>query len=56
MERLSVQDYNNYMKVVNNNIKDTEHRIRTYNKCKKVSELSYEQWVEFVKGNLKITP
>jgi hypothetical protein len=42
------------MKVVNRDIKETERRLKTLDKTKKVSELSFEDWVKFQNGELKI--
>jgi len=49
-KELTVKDYNNYMKVVNNVIKDTEDKMKSLEKHKKVSQLSFEDWVKFQNG------
>jgi hypothetical protein len=54
-KELTKKDYDNYMKVVNHNIKETELRIETFDKTKKVSQLSFEDWIKFQKGELKIS-
>ena len=54
-KELTKKDYNNYMKVVNQNIKETERRLETFDKSKKVSQLSFEDWVKFQNGELKIS-
>lgn len=51
---LSKKAYEKYMIVVNNNIIETERRLEILNKCKKVSKLSYEEWKNFMNGNLSI--
>ena len=54
MKHFTQKDYDNYMKVVNRDIKETERRLETLDKTKKVSELSFEDWVKFQNGELKI--
>lgn len=54
-KELTKRDYDNYMKVVNESIKETERRILTMEKSKKVSQLSFEDWVKFQNGELKIS-
>jgi len=54
MKQLTKKDYNNYMIVVNKNIKETEDRLKALDKSKKVSQLSFEDWVKFQNGELKI--
>jgi hypothetical protein len=53
-KELTKKDYDNYMKVVNQNIKETERRLETFDKMKRVSQLSFEDWVKFQNGELKI--
>ena len=50
---LSKKDYDNYMKVVNQNIKETESRLSRLDRDKKISQLSFEDWVKFQNGELK---
>lgn len=52
---LTKKDYDNYMKVVNENIRETERRLRSLDKTKKVSQLSFEEWVKFQNGDIKIS-
>jgi ribonuclease I len=54
-KELTKKDYDNYMKVVNQNIKETERRLEILDKTKKVSQLSFEDWVKFQNGELKIS-
>ena len=54
-KELTKKDYDNYMKVVNQSIKETERRLETFDKTKKVSQLSFEDWVKFQNGELKIS-
>ena len=54
-KELTKKDYDNYMKVVNQNIKETERRLETFDKTKRVSQLSFEDWVKFQNGELKIS-
>ncbi len=54
MKHFTQKDYDNFMKVVNRNIKETERRLETLDKTKKVSELSFEDWVKYQNGELKI--
>ena len=50
---LSKKDYDNYMKVVNQNIKETESRLSRLDRDKKISQLSFEDSVKFQNGGLK---
>lgn len=43
------------MKVVNESIKETERRLKTLDKSKRFSQLSFEDWVKFQNGELKIS-
>ena len=52
-KELTKKDYDNYMIVVNQNIKETERRLERFDKTKRVSRLSYEDWVKFQNGELK---
>ena len=54
-KELTKKDYDNYMKVVNSVIKDTEDKIKSLEKHKKMSQLSFEEWIRFQNGELKIT-
>jgi hypothetical protein len=47
-------DYRRYMKVINIKIMATESGMESLEKTKKVSKLSYEQWVDWQQGKLKI--
>ena len=53
-KELTKKDYNNYMRVVNRNIEETERRMETLDKSRKVSQLSFEDWAKFQNGELKI--
>jgi hypothetical protein len=53
-KELTKKDYDNYMKVVNQNIKETECRLAILDKTIKVSKLSFEDWVKFMRGQSKI--
>ena len=54
MKQLTKRDYENYMKVVNRNIKETERRMEVLDMERKVSQLSFEDWVKFQNGELKL--
>ena len=41
------QDYNNYMKVVEHVIWETEEKLKSYEKNKKVFSLTFDQWVQW---------
>ena len=41
------QDYDNYMRVVEDKIWKTEVMLQEYEKRKKVIKLSFEQWVQW---------
>lgn len=55
MKQYTKKDYDSYMKVVNRKIKETEGLLKTLDKTKKISKLSFEDWVKFQNGELKIT-
>lgn len=50
----TINEYNNYMLVVKENIRQTELRMEGLDKMKKISELSFEDFVRFQNGELKI--
>lgn len=52
---LSIIAYNRYMKTVNGIIKETESRIETLDKSKKISNLCFEDWVKWMSGELKLS-
>ena len=54
MELLTKKDYDKYIKVVNQNIKETERRMETLDMLRKVSQLSFEDWVKFQNKELTI--
>ena len=54
MKQLTKRDYENYMRVVNQNIEETERRMETLDMTRKVSRLSFEDWVKFQNGKLKL--
>jgi len=41
------QDYNNYMRVVETVVWETEERLKRYEKNKKILSLSFDQWVQW---------
>jgi hypothetical protein len=47
-------DYRRYMKVINIKIMATESGMESLEKNKKVSKLSYEQWVDWQNGKVKL--
>ena len=48
------QDYVNYMRVVEDKIWKTEVMLQEYEKRKKVTKLSFEQWVQWQDGKLSL--
>lgn len=54
-KELTKKDYQNYMTAVNRNINETERKLEVLKKFKKVSQLSYDEWVMFQRGTLKIS-
>lgn len=52
--KLSKEDYHKYMTLVNKVILLTKHKIKQLEQHEKVSKLSYEEWVKFQKGELKL--
>ena len=54
MELLTKKDYDKYIKVVNQNIKETEIRMETLEMLRKVSQLSFDDWVKFQNKELTI--
>ena len=49
----SKKDYDNYMRVVIQNIQETKSRLSRLDIDKKISQLSFEDWVKFQNGELK---
>jgi hypothetical protein len=47
-------DYRRYMRVINTVIMHTEGGMRSLERNKKISSLSYDQWVDWQQGKLKI--
>ena len=50
----SKKDYDNYMRVVIQKIQETESRLSRLDIDRKVSQLSFEDWVKFQNGELKL--
>jgi hypothetical protein len=48
------QDYYNYMRVVEDKIWKTEVMLQEHEKRKKVTKLSFEQWVQWQDGKLSL--
>jgi ribonuclease I len=48
------QDYYNYMRVVEDKIWKTEVMLQEYEKRKKVTKLSFEQWVQWQNNELSL--
>jgi hypothetical protein len=48
------QDYKNYMKVVEHVIWETEEKLKSYEKNKKVFSLTFEQWVQWQDGKISL--
>ena len=53
-KEFSKKDYDNYMRVMIQNIQETESRLRRLDIDKKISQLSFEDWVKFQNGELKL--
>ena len=54
VRQLTKKDYDKYMKVVNQNIEEIERRIEILDISRKISQLSFEDWVKFQNGELTI--
>ena len=54
VRQLTKKDYDKYMKVVNQNIEEIERRIEILDISRKISQLSFEDWLKFQNGELKI--
>ena len=54
MRDLTLKGYNKYMKLVNDRIEQTENLLKTHNYTIEVSKLSFDDWVKFQKGELKV--
>ena len=52
--QLTKKDYDKYMKVVNQNIEEIERRIEILDISRKISQLSFEDWVKFQNRELTI--
>jgi hypothetical protein len=48
------QDYDNYMRVVEDKIWKTEVMLQEYEKRKKVIKLTFEQWVQWQNNELSL--
>jgi len=46
------QDYKNYMRVINHKIWETEELLEKYLERIKISRLTFEQWIQWQKGEL----
>lgn len=51
---LTKKEYDNFMRVVDGYIKKAERMIDNLPKCKKVRQLSFEDWAKWQNGELKI--
>ena len=51
---LTLTDYNGYMRVVQYYLDETESMLKEYEKRRKVRSLSFEDWIKFQNGELKI--
>lgn len=54
MGKFSKGSYESYMEVVKRSIDETKERIANLPKSEWVARLSYEQWVEYQKGNIEV--
>lgn len=54
MDKFSKGSYESYMEVIKRSVDETKKRIVNLPKSEWVARLSYEQWVEYEKGNLKL--
>ena len=52
-KEFSKKDYDNYMRVMIQNIQETESRLSRLDIDRKISQLSFEDWVKFQNGELK---
>ena len=48
------QDYDNYMRVVETVIWETEEKLKRYEKNKKILSLTFEQWVQWQDGKISL--
>ena len=46
------QEYKNFMRIINYKIWETEELLVKYEERKKISSLSFEQWIQWQKGKL----
>lgn len=46
------RDYDMYMDILNKTIEETENRLKILEVQKKISQLSFEEWVEFQENEL----
>ena len=46
------RDYKSYMRVINHKIWETKELLEKYEERKKISSLTFEQWVQWQKGEL----
>ena len=52
-KEFSKKDYDNYMRVMIQNIQETESRLSRLDIDRKISQLSFEDWVKLQNGELK---
>lgn len=48
--RYSPSEYRNYMRILNEVIRETEERVKSLDRQKEVSKMSYEEWLTFQNG------
>ena len=54
MKTLTELDYRKYMKMINTVIMNIEAGMESLEKKKKISSLSYNQWVDWQSGKIKL--
>ena len=54
MKKYTELDYRKYMKMINTVIMNIESGMESLEKKKKISSLSYEQWVDWQSGKIKL--
>jgi hypothetical protein len=51
---LTLTDYNAYMRVIQYYLDETENMLKQYDRRKKVSSLTFEQWAEWQNGKISL--
>lgn len=54
MKDLTIEDYEKYMKTISETIHRIKQDMNNLDAFEKISNLSFDEWKNFINGNLKI--